>query len=73
MDVASRPGRRRAAAVSPPCRRRVAAGSWVTVLDQGCFRRPNGLDRQRTTVTGQFACAATCWLTDPSSMPVKPP
>ena len=28
---------------------------------------------QRRTTTGQAACATTCWLTEPSSMPAKPP
>ena len=28
---------------------------------------------QRTTTTVHLACAATCWLTDPRSIPANPP
>jgi acetyl-CoA acyltransferase len=42
-------------------------GAWLA--ETGADPRP----RYRITATGHFAYAATCWLTEPSTSPAKPP
>jgi hypothetical protein len=46
------------------------AGGWSSLIAGSPVRLRAC---HRTTATAQAACAVTCWLTDPRSMPAKPP